>query len=128
MRILLDTSAYSAFARNNQQIFEFLSRATEVFIPAIALGELLSGFYGGNQRAKNVAELESFLEKPTVKVLNATADTAIHYAQVDQFLRKKGKPIPRNDIWIASIALEHGLQLVAIDKHFHEIPMLLLRP
>ena len=128
MRVLLDTSAYSALARSNQEIYDILSLATEVFIPSIALGELLSGFYGGSRRAENVAELESFLEKPSVKVLQVTAETALHYAQVDQFLRRKGKPIPRNDVWIAAIAIKHGLQLVVIDKHFREIPMLLLRP
>jgi tRNA(fMet)-specific endonuclease VapC len=128
MKILFDTSAYSALARFNREICEIVSRAKDVFIPVIALGELLSGFYGGNRRAENVAQLESFLEKPSVKVFHVTADTALHYAKLDQFLSKKGRPIPRNDMWIASIAMEHGLQLLAIDKHFHEIPMLLLLP
>jgi len=128
MRVLLDTSAYSALARESKEILEMLSRANEVFLSAISVGELLSGFEGGTRRAQNMAELESFLAKPRVKVLDVTANTALVYAQVDQFLRKKGKPIPRNDVWIAATALEHGLQLAAIDKHFHEIPMLLLLP
>ncbi len=128
MRILLDTSAYSKLIQGDSTIIEIVSNASAVFMPSIALGELLSGYYGGTRRAEMVGILESFLDSPTVKVLHITAETAQHYAQVDQYLRKKGKPIPRNDIWIAAIALEHGLKLLAIDKHFHEIPMLLLRP
>jgi predicted nucleic acid-binding protein len=43
-------------------------------------------------------------------------------------LRKGGRPIPRNDVWIAAVALEHGLQLVTLDVHFREIPLLLIQP
>jgi tRNA(fMet)-specific endonuclease VapC len=44
------------------------------------------------------------------------------------YLRKKGRPIPRNDVWIAAVALEHGLQLLTLDVHFREIPLLLIQP
>lgn len=33
-------------------------------------------------------------------------------------LAKAGTPIPENDIWIASLALEHQLPLAARDAHF----------
>jgi len=36
-------------------------------------------------------------------------------------LRRKGKPIPENDIWIAAIAYQHDLTLITRDKHFSEI-------
>lgn len=36
-------------------------------------------------------------------------------------LRKKGRPIPENDIWIAATAQEHALVLVTRDPHFQEI-------
>jgi tRNA(fMet)-specific endonuclease VapC len=128
VKLLLDTSAYSALVRGDQTILDLLSRAVEVSLPVVAIGELLSGFYGGSRRAENIAKLELFLGKPSVTVSHLTAETAIRYAEVDHFLRTKGKPIPRNDVWIAAIALEHGLPLVALDKHFREIPMLLIRP
>jgi len=36
-------------------------------------------------------------------------------------LQKKGLPIPENDIWIAALAIEHGLTLVSRDEHFKKI-------
>ena len=63
-----------------------------------------------------------------MRVLNVTEETALRYAEIDVFLRKRGRPIPRNDVWIAALALEHGMQLLTLDEHFLEIPLLLIEP
>lgn len=94
----------------------------------MVLGELCSGFRAGNRWAENVALLQQFLGKPSVRVLPITYETALRYAEIDVFLRRKGRPIPRNDVWIAASALEHGLQLLTLDLHFSEIPLLLIQP
>jgi predicted nucleic acid-binding protein len=125
---LLDTSAYSALQRGHQPILDLLRRSETVAVPAVVLGELYSGFRAGNRRAENTARLERFLSKPSVRVLNVTQETALRYAEIDVYLRKKGRPIPRNDVWIAAVALEHGLQLLTLDDRFREIPMLLIQP
>ncbi|MEM7184769.1 MAG: PIN domain-containing protein [Spirochaetota bacterium] len=36
-------------------------------------------------------------------------------------LKKKGKPIPENDIWIAALAIQYTATLVTKDKHFKNI-------
>ena len=36
-------------------------------------------------------------------------------------LRRKGRPIPTNDIWIAAHAMESGADLVSADRHFEEV-------
>jgi predicted nucleic acid-binding protein len=36
-------------------------------------------------------------------------------------LRKKGRPIPTNDIWIAAHAIETGADLISSDPHFDQI-------
>lgn len=36
-------------------------------------------------------------------------------------LRRKGRPIPTNDIWIAAQALQTGADLISFDAHFGEI-------
>ena len=128
MKVLLDTSAYSALLRGHQLVLEVLRRAETVAVPAVVLGELHSGFRAGNRWAENTAQLAQFLSKPSVRVLNVTEETALRYAEVDVYLRKKGRPIPRNDVWIAAVALEHGLQLLTLDVHFREIPLLLIQP
>jgi len=128
MNVLLDTSAYSALLRGHQPILDVMRRSETVSVSAIALGELYSGFRAGNRWAENTAQLAQFLAKPSVRVLNVTEETALRYAEVDAYLRKNGRPIPRNDVWIAAVALEHGLQLLTLDDHFREIPLLLIQP
>ena len=128
MNVLLDTSAYSALNRGHQAILNVLRRSETVCLSAVVLGELYSGFRAGNRWAENTAQLAQFLSKPSVRVVNVTEETALRYAEVDVYLRKNGRPIPRNDVWIAAAALEHGLQLLTLDVHFRQIPLLLIQP
>ena len=128
MNVLLDTSAYSALNRGHQAILNVLRRSETVCLSAVVLGELYSGFRAGNRWPENTAQLAQFLSKPSVRVLNVTEETASRYAEVDVYLRKKGRLIPRNDVWIAAAALEHRLQLLTLDIHFGEIPLLLIQP
>ena len=128
MKVLLDTSAYSALGRGHQPILEAVRESETIAVPSIVLGELHSGFRAGNRCAENTARLAKFLSKPSVRILNVTEETALRYAEVDVYLRKKGRPIPRNHVWIAAVALEHGLHLLTLDVHFREIPLLLIQP
>ena len=48
----------------------------------------------------------------------ATADS---YALIDRDLRRQGRPIPTNDIWIAACCLEHGAVLFSLDQHFEQV-------
>ena len=57
-----------------------------------------------------------------------TAETAERYAEIDAYLRLKGRPIPRNDVWIAALVMEHGGVLITRDAHFRELPLLPIRP
>lgn len=47
-----------------------------------------------------------------------TDETAQWFAEVKSGLRKRGKQIPINDVWIAASCLEHGAQLLSLDAHF----------
>ena len=128
MNVLLDTSAYSALQRGDQSVLEVMRRSETVAVSAVVLGELYSGFRAGSRWAENTAQLTRFLSKPSVRVLSVTEETALRYAEVDVYLRKNGRRIPRNDVWIAAAALEHGLQLLTLDTRFREIPLLLIEP
>jgi tRNA(fMet)-specific endonuclease VapC len=128
LNVLLDTSAYSALQRGDAGILAVIQRSQTVAIPVVVLGELHTGFRLGNRCAENEELLVRFLGKASVRVLNVTEETALRYAEIDVFLRKKGRPIPRNDVWIAALALEHGMHVLTLDVHFEEIPMLLMEP
>ena len=53
--------------------------------------------------------------------------TAEYYSSILNQLKGQETPIPTNDIWIAAIAFQHGLELYTLDKHFSKISGLLLR-
>jgi predicted nucleic acid-binding protein len=54
----------------------------------------------------------------SIEVLYPDNNTLDYYATVYSQLRKKGKPIPTNDIWIAAIAIQYDLTLLTLDDHF----------
>jgi tRNA(fMet)-specific endonuclease VapC len=57
MRLLVDTSAYSAFMRGHGDIKVALQDADEIFVNSIVLGELSAGFMKGRRRRRNEDEL-----------------------------------------------------------------------
>ena len=119
--VLLDTNAYSDFMLGAPAVVEVVAHAERICLNAIVLGELLGGFAAGSREAKNRAELARFLDSPRVEVVPVTAHTADSYALVYSGLRRKGQPIPTNDLWIAASALEHGAALLTRDAHFAQI-------
>ena len=128
MNVLLDTSAYSHLTRGHQGILDVMRQAETVAMSTVVLGELYSVYRGGNRWSENIARLTQFLHVNASRVLPITEETALRYAEIDAYLRERGRPIPRNDVWIAASAIEHGLQLVTLDAHFREIPLLLIQP
>jgi predicted nucleic acid-binding protein len=56
-----------------------------------------------------------------VKLLFATDATAEVFANVKDALRRKGKPLPMNDVWIAAHAIEAAATLVTFDAHFDQV-------
>ena len=90
------------------------------------LGELHAGFRLGNRGAQNERELSSFLRSPRVSIVDVGDQTAVRYAEIVLFLRRAGRPIPTNDIWIAAGAMEHGLRIVTTDAHFTRLPQVIV--
>jgi len=125
-RILMDTNAYAAFKRNATDAVNTLRTVEYIGVNIIVLGELLSGFKAGNKELKNRQELEQFLDSPRVNLIQLDEETAEFYAKVHWDLKRKGKPIPTNDLWVASSAMRHGLTLFTYDEHFDNIDGLLL--
>ncbi len=119
--ILVDTNAYAAFMRGDAVIVELVAHADALRLNTVVLGELLGGFAAGNREASNRGQLSRFLASPRVSVLPLTANTADSYALVYSTLRRKGQPIPSNDLWIAASALEHGCGLLTLDAHFRQV-------
>ncbi len=126
MNVALDTNAYSDFLRGEARRVDILRRAPRIFLPLIVIGELRAGFAAGSREAENLANLRQFLRSPRVAVLSPDEETAENYARVFLQLRKQGTAIPTNDLWIAALALQHGVQLCTSDAHFHHVAGLIV--
>jgi tRNA(fMet)-specific endonuclease VapC len=119
--VCLDTSAYSHFKRGDASVVEIIGMARRIGIPSIVLGELRTGFFLGNQAAKNEDELRRFLRHPLVEILDIDDDAAGIYAEIMVALRKAGTPLPTNDIWVAAVAAREGAIVLTYDEHFRLI-------
>lgn len=122
-KILLDTNSTSVLFRGkDSNLMEEVKSAEKIFISAIVIGELLTGFKAGSKEKENRKILEVFLGDYTTEIVDVTKESTEIYSQIKVFLRRKGTPIPNNDIWIASNAIETGAVLITYDKHFLKIP------
>jgi tRNA(fMet)-specific endonuclease VapC len=54
-------------------------------------------------------------------ILPITSEVAEQFAHIFANLRRKGRPIDTNDIWIAAIARVHNLVVVTNDEHFQYV-------
>jgi predicted nucleic acid-binding protein len=125
-RVALDTSAYSAFKRGHRDVVGHLRRAREILLPSIVLGELLGGFEAGGRPRRNREELRLFLQSPRVRLVPVGEATAERYALIYASLRAAGRPLPTNDLWIAASAMEHGVELVTLDRDFARVSQILV--
>ncbi len=122
--LILDTNAYSDFARNIKWQ-SAITQARQIFLPLIAVAELRAGFRNGSQFHKNETDLQLFLSQGNVTPLAPDLQTTFHYSVLFLELKERGVHIPQNDIWIAALAIQHGLWLCTSDAHFDHIPQLL---
>ena len=121
MRICLDTSGYGHFRRGMPEAVRTVTRARTVLLPAIVLGELRVGFRLGTRRTENEDRLRQFIAESVVVILSADDEAASHYADIVVELRRRGTPIPTNDIWIAALAAREGATVLTSDGHFAHI-------
>ncbi len=117
--VLLDTNIVIALSVNDSSVLERLEEDVTVFLSSIVLGELFFGAYGSSRVSENLARIVEFAANNTLLVCDS--DTARHYGQIKSNLRRAGRPIPENDIWIAATARQHDLTLVSRDAHFDHV-------
>ena len=118
-RLLLDTNAVIALFRDEPGAKSRLMGADEVFLPSIVLGELLYGALRSGRKEENAARCRRFAAANTI--LSCDEQTAEEYALIEDGLRRRGTPIPDNDVWISALALQHGLAVLTRDDHFGRV-------
>jgi tRNA(fMet)-specific endonuclease VapC len=121
MKILLDTNAYVGFKRNLTDLVEIIVGAECILFSPVVLGELMFGFRNGTKFNENMKGLDEFLNHDVVEIPQIGKTTSDRYSRIAAQLKRKGTPIPSNDIWIAAQTMECGAELITSDRHFNKI-------
>jgi tRNA(fMet)-specific endonuclease VapC len=114
--VALDTNQAIALLNGTGDIAAWLQGLAAVSLPVPVIGDLRFGALNSRRPVENLQRIEQLVAR--CRVLNATVTTADVYARLRSGLKKKGKPIRENDVWIAALCIEHGLPLATADEHF----------
>lgn len=114
--MIVDTNALSAVVDGDPEIATAIMGSSAFAVPVIVLGE----YYFGIAQSRRRAYYESWLrdDLPLYQVLPIDEQTSAHYGQIRTELKRAGKPIPSNDIWIAALSRQHRMPVLSRDGHF----------
>jgi predicted nucleic acid-binding protein len=118
--VILDTNALSALADGDPVLTAKLGDTAQLALPVIALGEYRFGIMASRHRKTYEAWLTEYL--PLFDALPIDLHTTAHYASLRHELKRLGRPVPENDLWIGALALQHRLPVVSRDAHFAFMP------
>lgn len=117
--MILDTNAVSALLAGDAALPEVLGPALRHHLPVIVIGEYRYGLLRSRHRRRLEPLLEDLIRESII--LAVDEDTATAYAAIRDELRRAGRPIPENDLWIAALARQHGESVVSRDDHFDDV-------
>ena len=118
--MILDTNALSAAADREPSALAIVSEAESIAVPVIVLGEYRLGIAQSRHRVSYENWLQEWIS--SVTVLDIDEETAQSYAALGLELKRKGRPIPTNDLWIAALCRQHAFPIVSRDQHFDLVP------
>jgi len=116
---VLDTNVITKLLDNDPAAISLIHKIDNVFTSVVVVGEL---YFAAANSSKREVNLKNFQEAlACVEIISIDDDVCMSYAKIKLELKKKGKPIPDNDIWIAACAHAKGLSVATFDQHFSEI-------
>ena len=115
----VDTNAVIDFRAGVSSIVSLIRSAETVFVPAVVVGELLYGAMNSRRIQENEKAVFQFLKFSSF--IPVDEKISAKYAFVRVGLKKVGRPLPENDIWIAATCIEVGVPLLSRDAHFNHI-------
>jgi len=126
---LLDTDHLSYVQEGHPEVVKrltMLSSQDRVFTSVVGVAELLRGIHllPKSRRRRELLELYRQVIGQMEEILPINLEVARRFAEIDAKLRKKGEPIPINDVWVAAIALVRRSVLVTNDEHFARVEQL----
>lgn len=90
---------------------------------AVVVGELRYGATCSSRAAENLARIDRLVRNTVVPIDEGTSRV---YAAIRSALRRKGRPIGENDLWIAATAMQHQLRIATRDADFGAIDGIVL--
>lgn len=117
--MILDTNALSAWVDGDEAVGKILRSAPALMLNSISVGEYRFGLLSSRKRVEYEKRLS--LIEADVPMLVVDAAIAVGYAAIRHELKRKGRPIPYHDIWIAALARQHRLTILSSDTHFDHV-------
>ncbi len=116
----LDTNAVIAYREGISEVCTRIDKADIILLPVTVIGELLYGALTSTKTKNNEKVVHKFVEYSLVMPIDESV--AARYARVRFDLKRRGTPIPENDIWIAAACLDLEVPLLSRDDHFKLVP------
>ena len=117
--MILDTNGLSAIVDGDRDAERVVMGELLLALPTIVLGEYEFGLLGSSRSGALRAEFAKIERRLTLLVVDR--DTSLIYAGVKHDLKRRGRPIPENDLWIAALALQHDQPILSRDAHFDAV-------
>lgn len=121
-KYLLDTNIVIALFAGDRAVEAKVTNTENVALAPPIIGELCFGAQKSGKVTENLHRINMFIEQHIL--FRCDLETAKWYGIIKERLRRKGRPISNNDIWIAAVAMQHDLILVTRDVHFDEVESL----
>jgi tRNA(fMet)-specific endonuclease VapC len=120
--VALDSSVAIRFLRNDSTVLSSLYQHNRWMLPVPVVAELCFGALNSQRPNENMRTVRELIMRCSVPPMGQR--TAEVHAELRLRLSRQGTPIPQNDLWIASVCIEHGVPLMSDDSHFDRTPAL----
>lgn len=117
--VAVDTNVVVNYLRRVPASVEWFNRLERCRLPLPVYSEIYVGAIGSSDPAAGLRQVNAVVERADILPLGPRS--AVEAARLRLALRRKGKPIPVNDIWIAACCIEHDVPLATNDAHFRDL-------
>lgn len=117
--VLFDTNAMISWMDDREGIATSFPHQIIPVLPFAVVAELYMGVLNSSRVTSNMSALEANLQD--LLVVYPDAATNFVFGKVSAKLRRKGRRIEHNDIWIASLSIQHGIPLLSRDSGFQDV-------
>ena len=113
---VIDTSIIGFYLRGEALVVQKLDALNQIYISSITLGELFYGAYRSTNVSQAIHEVEQIEQRCSILFVDYL--TPRFYGNMKMQQQRKGMMLPENDLWIAAVAQQNDLILIARDHHF----------